>query len=90
MLGPSSGNFSLPPFAGEGARRAEGGIKSPSGVVTGFRRDVACNVSKTKNRIAPRNVVLTQNAKKQAAPARRAEARPTPAKRDKYWARQAA
>ena len=30
-----------------------------------------------------------QQCKKQAAPARRAEARPTPAKRRKYWARQA-
>ena len=40
----------------------------PSSVVTGFRRGVACNVSKTKNRIAPRNVVLTQNAKSRQRP----------------------
>ena len=40
----------------------------PSGVVTGFRREVACNVSKTKNRIAPRNVALTQNAKSRLRP----------------------
>ena len=40
-----------------------GGRTPPSGVVAGFRRDVACNVSETKSRIAPCNVVLTQNAK---------------------------
>ena len=45
-----------------------GGITLPSGVVAGFRRDVACNVSKTKNRIAPRNVILVQNAKSRLRP----------------------
>ena len=43
-------------------------LDSPSGVVTGFRRDVACNVSKTKNCIASRNVVLTPNAKSRLRP----------------------
>ena len=138
VLGSSSGNFSLPPFTGEGARRAEGWMKlpsdvnagfakqcrcwvlplpllllrrcrqrlyillsaialpcyfkscqaaymldSPSGVVTGFRRDVACNVSETKNRIAPRNVFLAQ-CKKAGCACSGAEARPTPAKRCRY------
>ena len=45
-----------------------GGRTLPSSLVAGFRRDVACNVSKTKNRIAPRNVVLTQNAKSRLRP----------------------
>ena len=44
------------------------GRTPPSGVVAGFRRGVACNVSKTKNRIALRNVVLTQNAKSRLRP----------------------
>ena len=44
------------------------GRTPPSDEVAGFRRDVACNVSKTKNRIAPCNVVLTQNAKSRLHP----------------------
>ena len=45
-----------------------GGRTPPSGVIAGFRRDVACNVSETKNRIAPRHVVLAQNAKSRLRP----------------------
>ena len=45
-----------------------GGRMPPSGVVAGFRREVACNVSKTKNRIAPHNVVLIPNAKSRLRP----------------------
>lgn len=41
---------------------------SSSGLVTGFCRDVACNVSETKDRIAPRNVVPTLNAKSRLRP----------------------
>ena len=44
------------------------GRTPPSGVVAGFRRDVVCNVSETKNRIAPRHVVLAQNAKSRLRP----------------------
>ena len=45
-----------------------GGRMPPSGVVAGFRRDVAGNVSERKSRIAPRNVVLTLNAKSRLRP----------------------
>ena len=38
VLGSSSGNFSLPPFTGEGARRAEGGMKLPGDVDAGFAK----------------------------------------------------
>jgi|GEM_PF-3950652 hypothetical protein len=44
------------------------GRTPPSDEVAGFRRDVAGNVSETKNRIAPRNVALTQNAKSRLRP----------------------
>ena len=44
------------------------GRTPPSGVVAGLRRDFTCNVSKTKNRIAPRNVVPTPNAKSRLRP----------------------
>ena len=44
------------------------GRTPPSGVVAGFRRDVACNVSDTKSRIALRHVILTQNAKSRLRP----------------------
>ena len=72
-----------------------GGRTPPSGVIAGFRRDVACNVSETKNRIAPRNVVLTLNAKSRLRPlgGLKPALRPPSgvnagfAKRDKYWAR---
>ena len=45
-----------------------GGRMPPSGVIAGFRRDVACNVSETKSRIAPHNVVLALNAKSRLRP----------------------
>ena len=52
-----------------GGRGVEwGGRMPPSGVVTGFRRDFACNVLETKSRIAPRNVVPTLNAKSRLRP----------------------
>ena len=47
---------------------AGGGRTPPSGLVSGFRRDFACNVSETKSCIAPRHVVLTQNAKSRLRP----------------------
>ena len=85
--------------SGDGADRRVvcDGRMPPSGVVTGFRRDVACNVSKTKNRIAPRNVVLTQNAKSRLHPlgGLKPALRPPSGintglvKRRKHWARQA-
>ena len=56
-------------MSGDGWRQGGwGGRTLPSGVVAGFRRGVAGNVSETKNRIAPRNVVLTQNAKSRLRP----------------------
>jgi len=72
-------------------------LGSPSGVVTGLRRDVACNVSKTKNRIAPRNVFLAQNAKSRLRPlgGLKPALRPSSGintglvKRRKCWTRQA-
>ena len=42
VLGSSSGNFSLPPFTGEGARRVEGRIKSPGDVNAGFAKRRRC------------------------------------------------
>ena len=42
VLGSSSGNFSLPPFTGEGARRAEGWMKLPSDVNAGFAKQCRC------------------------------------------------
>ena len=70
MQGSPSGintGFSFPPPATSPRKRGEE-FFAPSGVVTGFCRDVACNVSETKNRIAPCNVVLTQNAKSRLRP----------------------
>ena len=42
VLGSPSGNFFLPPFTGEGARRAEVGIKSPNDVNAGFAKRRKC------------------------------------------------
>ena len=74
-----------------------GGRTLPSGVIAGLRRDFTCNVSKTKSRIAPRNVALTQNAKSRLRPlgGLKPALRPPSGvnagltKRDKYWAHQA-
>ena len=100
-----AGIFPFPRLRGKVPEGRKGEIKLPSGVnaglvkrvVTGFRRDVACNVSKTKNRIAPRNVVLTQNAKSRLRPLGGLKPALCPpsgintglVKRRKRWARQA-
>ena len=86
-------------MSGDGWRQGVewGGRTPPSGVVAGFRRDFTCNVSETKNRIAPRNVALTPNAKSRLLllgglkPALRPPSGVNAGltKRDKYWARQA-
>ena len=56
----------------------------PSGVVAGLRRDFTCNVSKNEKPYCAAQCRSYPKCKKQAAPARRAEARPTSAKRELF------